>query len=392
MADPIKKITLADGAVRYRFVVDVGRTPDGKRQQKTFTRDTKREAARERNRILHEVGRGTYVMPTSATVEEVVDAYLAHACRDVEEGTKVNYRAALMPVRERLGPRRVQSLTEADIDRLVDWMLKHGRKRGGQPGTGLSLRTVSLTLGQLRAALNLAVRRKMVVRNVAMDTRIPRAARKEARAKRDARQWWTEDEVRTFLQSEAVSTDRLHPVVLLSLMGLRPAEVCGLRWTDVDFDTGMLSIANTRTLVEGRVIEKDTKSAAGTRTLPLPREAAASLQNLRRLQLRERMAAGPGTYLESGYVLVDELGAPFQTDQFRRRVYRLMADAGMRKVRPYDARHACLTFLARQGVPGTEISAWAGHSDLGLAARTYIHHDPSHLRLASDQLNALFGP
>lgn len=38
MSDPIKKITLKDGTVRYRFVVDIGRDPEtDKRQQKTFT-------------------------------------------------------------------------------------------------------------------------------------------------------------------------------------------------------------------------------------------------------------------------------------------------------------------------------------------------------------------
>src|SRR4051812_45229265 len=100
MSDHIKRITLRDGSVRYRFVVDLGRSPEGKRQQKTFTFDGKREAVRERARILHEVGRGTYVAQTSATVDEVLDAYLAHACRDVELGTAANYRAALLPVRE----------------------------------------------------------------------------------------------------------------------------------------------------------------------------------------------------------------------------------------------------------------------------------------------------
>ena len=34
MADPIKKITLKDGTVRYRFVVDIGRDPEtGSRQR-----------------------------------------------------------------------------------------------------------------------------------------------------------------------------------------------------------------------------------------------------------------------------------------------------------------------------------------------------------------------
>jgi integrase len=48
-------------------------------------------------------------------------------------------------------------------------------------------------------------------------------------------------------------------------------------------------------------------------------------------------------------VLVDELGAPQRTDWLRRRAYALMATAGVRKVRLYNARHSCLTYLAVNG-------------------------------------------
>jgi hypothetical protein len=113
-------------------------------------------------------------------VDALLDDYPAQATRDVEEGAASNYRYALLPARERLGERRAQSLVEQDIDDLVDWMLTSARKRGGKPGTGLSARSVGLMLGQLRAALNLGVHRQLLVRNVALDTKIPRAARKAA--------------------------------------------------------------------------------------------------------------------------------------------------------------------------------------------------------------------
>jgi hypothetical protein len=56
--------------------------------------------------------------------------------------TKVSYRDAFRPVRERLGNRKLQSITKADIENLVHRMLTSGRKRGGKPGTGLGARSV----------------------------------------------------------------------------------------------------------------------------------------------------------------------------------------------------------------------------------------------------------
>ncbi|MCW2871883.1 hypothetical protein [Actinacidiphila oryziradicis] len=66
--------------------------------------------------------------------------------------------------------------------------------------------------------------------------------------------------------------DRLYAPLLLSLMGLRPAEVCGLRWSDIDLNAATLDMSNTRTLMGNKtVVEKDTKSMAGGRLLPCPR-------------------------------------------------------------------------------------------------------------------------
>lgn len=390
MADPIKRIVLKDGSVRYRFVIDIGPTPAGKRRQKTFTFDRKRDAQNEYARIRSEVGRGTFVAPAAMTVAELLDQYLAHACRDVEEGTAANYRDALLPVRNRLGDRKLQTLTEQDIDGLVDWMLTAGRRRGGKPGTGLGARTVQLTIGRLRSALQLAVRRQLVPRNVAIDTRIPRAARNQAAERKAERTPWTAEEVRAFLTAPAVVQDRLHAAILLLLMGLRPAEVCGLRWAVVQLDSAkpVLSVETTRTLVDGQAVEKGTKSAAGKRRLPLPSVAVTALRDAKRLQAADRLAAG-AAYSAGDYVLADEVGRPYKTDQLRRRIYVLMKAAGVRKVRPYDARHACLTYLAANGVPDVVVSAWAGHADLSLTKKVYVHPDETHLRPAADRLDAL---
>lgn len=385
----IKKVMLSSGKVRYRAVVDTGRHPmTGRRLQKTITADRRKDVQAELDRIGHHRRTGEYVRPANLTVAEVIDELLPQLCVDVEVATARNYLDALRPVRVRLGARPLQALDEHDVDELVRWMLAKGRIRGGKTGTGLGVRAVSLTLGVLRRLLNEAVRRKMVTRNVAAFTRIPRAARNAAAATREHRQPWTTEEVQAFLVGTRDA--RLFPVMLLSLMGMRPAEVCGLRWLDVDLDAGTLTIANTRTLVDGEVIEKSTKSRAGQRLLPLPAPVVVALRTLKTQQAAERLAFGPG-YADSGYVLVDESGQPWKTDQLRRAAYRLMANVGARRVRLYDARHACLTFLAAAGVPDVVVSAWAGHADLSFTKRTYVHPNAEHLREASDALGRLLG-
>lgn len=388
MSDGIKKIMLKNGKVRYRTVVDAGRDADGHRKQLTITRDTKTEVKEERARIISQRAAGTFVAPNKLTVDTLVEMWLKAATRDVELATKRSYEDAMRYVQTHLGGKRLQELVEEDVESLIDWMLTSARRRGGKPGTGVGERTVSLTLGRLRAALNLAVRRQLVARNVAEHVTIPRAARKAAKAKKKTYIPWTQEEVQQFLAH--VATDRLYAVWLLSLIGLRPAEVAGLRWVDVDLEARTLKVETTRTLVAGIVVEKDAKSGAGERGLPLPEIVWKALRAFRRRQIAEQLEAGAGWHA-SGRVACDELGRAVKTDWLRRRAYKAMETAQVRRVRLYDARHACLSWMANNGVPDVVVSAWAGHADLGFTKRIYVHSDPQALKAGSQKLDELLG-
>lgn len=386
MASPKIKTVRVDDRIRYRFVVDIGADPQtGKRRQLTRTYDGKREAERDLARVLNEVNRGTYAGPSRITVEEYLREWLRSATRGKSPNTESAYRHGLQPARDRLGALPLQKLTTTHVEDLIDWMLTAGRKRGGKPGTPLSPRAAQITLGKLKSALDDAVHRRLVAFNVAAPVRCP----PQVRVKRTP---WSPHEVRTFLAS--LTGDRLHAPMLLSLIGMRPEEVCGLQWADVDLDAETLTIANVRTLVwtenGGEVVEKGPKTDAGNRTLPLPQPVTAALRGFKAAQASERLAAG-AAYAGSGYVLVDELGGPFKTDQLRRAAYRLMRQAGIRQVRLYDARHACLTYLSVSGVPAPIVGAWAGHADLSMAQRVYVHPSAKDLEQGRDALNMLLG-
>jgi integrase len=383
----IKTIRVGD-RTRYRFVVDIGADPKtGRRRQQTRTFDSKRLAEREMSRILNEVNTGTYAGPSKITLGAYLDEWLRSAVRGKSPNTESAYRHGIAPAKDQLGALPLQKLTTQHVENLVDWMLTEGRKRGGKAGTPLSPRAAQITLGKLKTALDDAVHRRLVAFNVAAPVKCP-AQVKTKRAP------WSPDEVRTFLGS--LASDRLYAPMLLALIGMRPEEVCGLRWAeDVDLDGETLTISNVRTLVwtenGGQVVEKDPKTDAGKRTLPLPTPVVDSLRRFKATQAAERLAAGE-TYESSGYVLVDELGGPFKTDQLRRAAYRLMRQAKVRKVRLYDARHACLTYLSVSGVPAPIVSAWAGHADLSMAQRVYVHPSPKDLEQGRDALAALLSP
>lgn len=373
MKEPIKKIRLKDGTVRYRLVVDIGHDENGRRKQLTRTFDTRRDAREELSRIRHETNLGTYIKPSKETVNACLDGYLKGATRDLRAPTKRNYEDALWPVRERLGTRPLQSITKSDVEDLVDWILTAGRRRGGKPGTGLSGRSARLTLGRLSAALDAAVLEGKLVRNVARLVKPPEHTPRE-------RDTWSKAEVRKFLAK--ASSDRLYVAWRLSLYGLRRGEVLGLRWSDIDLRARTLTVNQARVLVEYRVRIEEPKSRNGKRTLPLDGELVTALIALRKRQLDESTAAGTAYrsglarldwYQGGEYVITDQAGTPVHPEWYSDEFGRLLRRAGLRRITLHDSRHTTLTLMEHAGVPISIVSKWAGHYDSAFTQKTYVH-------------------
>jgi integrase len=380
---PIRKITLADGRVRYRVIYDAGQHPDGRRRQITRTFDLRREAQAELDRVRTQRRQGDYVAPDKLTLNSYLDTWLGGQL-DLEPATRRSYTEALRPVRDLLGARKLQSIDAQDIISLVKHMHTQGRRRGGKPGSGLSPRTIQATLITLRRAFRDAVRDRKMAWN-------PAAGISGPRQHRHRREVWTEAEVRAFMT--AITGDRLAGVWRLALLALRPEETCGVRWgtSGVDLDAGTVAVTNARTLVAGKVVEKAPKTLDGERVLPLDAGTVAALRTLHRIQAAEKLAAGTA-YFDGGYVTVNELGVPYTTTQLRMMFYKLLANHGLRKVQLYDARRSCLTYLANSGqVPIAIVAAWAGHSDPAVTLRHYVHIRPGDMDVARDAMARLLG-
>lgn len=374
----IKKITLKNGDVRYRFVIDLPHGPDEKRRQETHTFTRRKDAEAELARIGHQSRTGDYAGRWNGTVAELCDRYLRHAGDDAEANTKVSYAGALLPVRDRLGDRRARDIDRADVAALKDWMLTEGRRRGGKPGTGLSARSVRLTLGRLSAAYELAIADRLLTHNPCRYVKLP----KQVKSERDT---WSAAQVRTFLAETA--TDRLHAAWRMTVYGERRGEILGLRWPDIDLDAKTVRIGRARVLVDYEVIEKAPKSERGYRTLPLDDKLVAALRSLHKHQATEKLAAGPA-YEDSGYVVADKLGQPVHPEWLSDEFHRVRERAGLPRIRLHDSRHTANSLMAAAGVPAHIRAAWCGHTQ-AVNEGTYTHARPEDMAAALAALSQI---
>jgi integrase len=101
----------------------------------------------------------------------------------------------------------------------------------------------------------------------------------------------------------------------------------------------------------------------------------AELEAHRERQLAERRVGG-SAWEQSGYVFVDELGAPLSPRALSHRFARLVKEAGLRPIRLHDCRHSAATLLLGMGTPVHEVSRLLGHSRPSITLDIYAHAMP----------------
>jgi integrase len=83
-----------------------------------------------------------------------------------------------------------------------------------------------------------------------------------------------------------VEGQRLAPLYhVLAMTGMRRGEVCGLRWSKADLETGRLSVRHTRLPLGHTIIDGEPKTAKGRRQIALDEGTVVALRRQAQQQL-----------------------------------------------------------------------------------------------------------
>ncbi|MGH7749652.1 MAG: tyrosine-type recombinase/integrase, partial [Candidatus Dormibacteria bacterium] len=228
-------------------------------------------------------------------------------------------------------------------------------------------RTVRYIHTILHRAFKDAIRWGRLARNPADAADPPRASADN----RPAMKTWTAEQVGSFLVHTAAH--RLYAAFLvLATTGMRRGEALGLRWCDLDLETGRASVAQTVIVVNHQVMIGTPKTAAGRRTVALDPGTAAALRDHRRRQLAERLLMGAG-FTDHGLVFCRPDGGPLHPERFSRTFTEQSAKAGLPLIRLHDLRHTWATLALSAGVHPRVAQERMGHSTVGITLGTYSH-------------------
>lgn len=378
----------------WSFTVDVGYDgPTGKRKQVSRSGfRTRDEASEAMTKELATLDSGSWTSDRGLSLTAWLEQWLGEfAQRGRSPKTLALYRAHVVNFwAPRLGQIRLKDLRREHVERALAELGQRqtSSRRPGNSGSYVEQRSPTTIDGYrrtLRAALAAARRRGLINSN-------PAEGRMDAIPDdfRDVElHVWEPSETARFL--EHVASDRLAVLYELAAYGgMRRAELCGLRWSDVDEDGSGVEIRQTiveLTRSQARLGDlvcptcgrehvgrsfKRPKSRAGRRWVPLAPPAQAGLVAHRLAQADERAMFG-SDYRDHDLIFCWIDGDPLRPDLLSREFIRHTDACSLPQIRLHDMRHGACSLMLSGGVPIEVVQMILGHSSPAVTRRVYAH-------------------
>jgi integrase len=329
-------------------------------RKKYFYGKTRTEVRAKQREAERELDQGIDLAARIPTLKQFSEKWLSSIRFSVKpktyEGYESIFRVRVLP---RLGEVPISKLTPMDLQALYSHL---------QDG-GLSPRSISHTHRVLNHAFQQAVRWSLIARNPCNGAAPPRVGHKEF-------QVLTPEQVTTFL-----SIHRNHPKYALYILavttGMRQGELLGLRWSDIDLDSGRLHVR--RALQQQRgvgLVFTEPKTSRSRRPIVLGQQAVRALREHRIGQIERRMLLG-SAWNDHDLVFAGPSGGPLDP-AWQRVVFRkALSAANLPLIRFHDLRHTAATLLLSRGVHPKVVSEMLGHSTITLTLDTYSHFVPT---------------
>jgi integrase len=183
----------------------------------------------------------------------------------------------------------------------------------------------------------------------------------------------TEDQARQLLSSGLSTWWRAYFTLALHL-GLRPGELTGLRWEDVDFADGMLRVRRSLKKGAGGLAPEGLKTESSKRSLAMPEAVRSVLTALRKEQAADRLRLGPAYTDRHGLVFRDDAGRAMSRQRMNVRFKEVCEAAGIgRDWQPRETRHTFISIASDNGASIEDLADAAGHVNANVTRATYRH-------------------
>ena len=158
--------------------------------------------------------------------------------------------------------------------------------------------------------------------------------------------------------------------------GLRRGELLGLKWTDIDWKNSIIKVRRSIARVNGEIVEAPLKTKNSYRAVTISQQAIEVLKTQK-------------AKTNDQYVFPSPKSGPISPDSVNNMLKRVLARAGIPKVRFHDLRHTFATIALQNGVDIKTVSGMLGHFSAGFTLDTYAHVTTSAQKEAAETMGNL---
>lgn len=281
---------------------------------------------------------------------EIAEDWREEAYREIEYNTAKGYEAKYKHALKYFEGRRIKEIEPADVRAYVKYL----------SARGYAYKTVAHHLSVLRLILDYAVKKGIIQLNPATGVTIPK------RLPWSYREMPSDTDLH-LIQANADNGVLGRAAYFALYTGCRSGELFALQYKDIDREAKLLTISKSVYYVGTNPHIKQPKTAAGSRTVPLPQF------------LLDKIPDAP----RSRFIFSPDGKKPI-SDSFRRNGWtKFQKEAGI-SCTLHQLRHAYASLLCESGVDEKTAQKLMGHSDITTTLRIYTHLRDQHLKISQD--------
>ena len=286
------------------------------------------------------------------TVAEYLLEWVEHNRNQKKPATTRNYSERIRnQINPRIGYLKATALSPRAIEDLISQLISAGYAPG----------TIYATYRTLSAAYSDGVRLGLLSQNPTTRVKLPKLI------STPMKQITRQDAAKIY--SCAMQTPSMHARVELGMVcGLRPGEVLGLLWSDIDWDERTLTISRQVQRVAGQGLVFQSVKQGKQRTIVLTDEQISILRGHKEMQDVYR----PTFSVDEGLIFPNSLGSKLDDKRDSYLWKKLLKMAQVKSYQRYQMRKTAFSNLYSELGDVRKLLDYSGHSQVSTVMKSYV--------------------